>query len=938
MTTISPNALSDIQGSWTEILDTDPVPATARAQEEDTQRLFVSSDFELEVRYLYMFILRYNAKRAGGVTFGIRRSSNKEWLRYKTAVEEGEQEIGISFYAERAGVFHLAIEPDTYTEQSNIELSDITVEVIKGDQAQERIAAEVSTYLPHWGPVKRKVHDWCREYSWFNGLVAQLEMRFDKEEVLSLPQFMSFCPTGQCNASCEFCSVTVNRTGVIKRQLPMDRLRQLVAPVAKVVRMFGLEGNGEPTLYREFDELNSLLRQNSAKVYLITNGAVLREDQIPDLLGFESINFSLNAASAETHKKVMRLKNFDHIVDIISKLTVAKKNRDVVLMDEPHISVSFVITNDSIHEIVDFIKLADQDMKVDKIFLRPLSEIATELGANEDFRDLVPYENDVQDALAEVEHYQNKVGVKNSLLYIDPSAFRAVRPDPIDRLVRPKGFENSFLLPRENLWNFKDQVSGESLLNMMKLSAVVTAKDEELCTLPLIPVLNGEKPKFKLDYVHQGVPVQLVFKGSNGTEISRHIMEDVGEGVAQSLEITLDLPDGTNGVFVSLLGGDAEGEFKAEWTVERFRVPGRGLRKEFKLPHPGKWEMSVEGVGLNWEGSKVSLEWHGKPGPYLLKNFSVETFRNEQISIPLKVEVESGELVIGVLSEDFSSWEQKFTFEKGSHDTALEWNTGDNRRVQLVMFQKSKTEPLMASVDWLDILEPLPKRGSKDAEESKPLTSVAFKNNELGEGTQPDAVPVAKPSFFKKLGDSISGTWSNITGAFSQAFTGPDYTGKQSWLHRFLWGKERFYCQKPWTDLNNFSVDGRIDVCCIATGPSQAKYQWGNLLFQSFQEVWNSKVAQEFRRTVNGKDPLPPCARCPMTKSFQAPYFDYLITLHEIYQRILHIPIFGKPLWNVPGGRGIALALYGPCHLFVHLFLMRGFKRKWGWHDVTRRG
>ena len=128
------------------------------------------------------------------------------------------------------------------------------------------------TLLPHWGLTKRAIHRLCRRSRAMNTAVAALEMRLGREELLSLPQYMALCPTGQCNALCGFCSVTTNRTGIIKKQLPFDAIARLTAPVSRVIRMYGLEGNGEPTLYERFDELSAALLKNGATAYLITNG------------------------------------------------------------------------------------------------------------------------------------------------------------------------------------------------------------------------------------------------------------------------------------------------------------------------------------------------------------------------------------------------------------------------------------------------------------------------------------------------------------------------------------------------------------------------------------------------------------------------------------------------------------------------------------------
>jgi len=50
-----------------------------------------------------------------------------------------------------------------------------------------------------------------------------------------------------------------------------------------------------------------------------------------------------------------------------------------------------------------------------------------------------------------------------------------------------------------------------------------------------------------------------------------------------------------------------------------------------------------------------------------------------------------------------------------------------------------------------------------------------------------------------------------------------------------------------------------MDVCCIATGPSQKGYALGNMFEQTFQEIWNGETARRFRRTVNTEKKLLVC-------------------------------------------------------------------------------
>lgn len=70
----------------------------------------------------------------------------------------------------------------------------------------------------------------------------------------------------------------------------------------------------------------------------------------------------------------------------------------------------------------------------------------------------------------------------------------------------------------------------------------------------------------------------------------------------------------------------------------------------------------------------------------------------------------------------------------------------------------------------------------------------------------------------------------------------------------------RVRCQKPWTDYNNYSVDGTMDVCCLATGQ---EFSLGKASELTFEEIWNGEMAKRFRRTINSAEPLLSCKACP---------------------------------------------------------------------------
>jgi radical SAM protein with 4Fe4S-binding SPASM domain len=543
----------------------------------------------------------------------------------------------------------------------------------------------------------------------------------------------------------------------------------------------------------------------------------------------------------------MKLKKFDVVVGNIKRL-VSLRGQNV----NPTVSASFVVTNDNIHETVDFLRFAEFELKVDCIYIRPLSELAREFGPNEDFRSLVPYASDIRDMLDRVSDYladvprrEYRVGsnLMRTQINVDPSAFKAMRHDPVDRVVMVKGFEDRLLPPGRNGWISNDgSVSASWNLNTMRLSFSNGSGRDAVIESARIPVEAGKPLSIKFGARAEGAPVKMAVNGAAG-EIASLVINTDGEN--RRKEMTFNTGENEQvWLTVSAAGGSAEFDFG------RVRTHGEGIKREIKLPHSRKWEKQMKGSAITWSGSKVRIQWDGAQGLYLLKSYTVPCWPNQAISWPITLEVKSGRLGVGVLSEDFQSWTHQFLFDVGRTQTELNINTGDNRRLQVVLYS-TKPEPLDAEVDWGGLLE------------DPPL--MAPVENEPAEA--PATVDVPED---KETGAAERSSSSTVPASSA--------TPKKETV--------KYYCQKPWTDLNNLTVDGRMDVCCIATGGTQQMYALGNIFTQEFQEIWNGPVMRNFRRTVNDAEKLPPCQRCPMAYSYQGMFFDPSHTAWTIFLKI----------------------------------------------------
>lgn len=759
----------------------------------------------------------------------------------------GSGEIALSFryLSKRGGKFNLILagyQPGVAV-RVKTRLARLTVRAVASPSAAPRAEKDI-TCLPHWTKWQRSVHYLCGRSRWVNAAVATWEMHLGREEVLSLPQFMAICPTGQCNASCSFCSVTTNRTGIIKKQLPFDALDRFLSPVFGSLRLFGLEGNGEPTLYDRFDELLFKVTSRGAPVYIISNGERLTSDQITLLLSspVASINFSLNAATAETHQRVMKFKGWNTVVQNISRFVRWRGNAI-----GPLISVSIVVTRDNAHEVQQFLHFAEWQLKVDRILIRPLSEIANDTGVIEDLRELVPYESQINDMLDAVAEYFQLVPRRAEIVF-DHTAFNVFRQDPLDTVISPRGFESQLLVPRNTNWLIQsDEIQTLWRLNQLEISTLSPRSSCILARSSIIPIIVGRWMTFRCEVLTRKGELNISIVDGSGNILGTATSCCGKAELNNALTINFLTPP-TNGVFIELSNNGQLVESVIDFG-QMYSWPAV-VDREMKLPHSSRWQVDMPGTAALWKGNILVLEAQAQPGLYLYRSYQVPTLPDKHISLGVKVYLERGALGIGILSNDGNEWLASERFQSDTLTTEIIFNSCRYSGFQVVLYALTD-EPLLAQIDW---------------------------------GENIGAPPVHKSSLIYQSQLGLRSLWDRLldiytrTGLICSARKVAAYTVRHSIgevfnvLLKIRFRNMKIYCQKPWTDLNNFTVDGRIDVCCITTGSSQEQYGLGNIFKQDFQKIWNGEQMKKFRRTVNAKDKLPPCARCPMANNYRLPF------------------------------------------------------------------
>lgn len=157
---------------------------------------------------------------------------------------------------------------------------------------------------------------------------------------------LQFESTTACNAKCTFCP----RYDMTR---PMGQMSdKLFHKIIQESKVFGRPEivpflNGEPFCFPKIWEWLDYMRDNECRVYLFTNAELMDVDRIVKYKNIRYICCSINAATKETHKAIMRGPDFD---------VVEKRVRDLIDKAPFPVYVSMVEVEKNQHEVGDFRK------------------------------------------------------------------------------------------------------------------------------------------------------------------------------------------------------------------------------------------------------------------------------------------------------------------------------------------------------------------------------------------------------------------------------------------------------------------------------------------------------------------------------------------------------------------------------------------------------
>lgn len=183
--------------------------------------------------------------------------------------------------------------------------------------------------------------------------------------------------TSKCNAVCGFCP---------REAMPDKKTNISLATVSKLADYIGqfpgtqvvLCGIGESLLHPQLLDIVRMLKEAGAIVAMTSNGALMKPDKFRQLVeaGLTNFNFSVNAFTADTHREVMGMKNFDRVMsNVTAALQYQQEHKPGV-----RVHVSCVVCDKNESEVHDFVAYW-KSQGATQVWLHPINNRAGLLGA-----------------------------------------------------------------------------------------------------------------------------------------------------------------------------------------------------------------------------------------------------------------------------------------------------------------------------------------------------------------------------------------------------------------------------------------------------------------------------------------------------------------------------------------------------------------------------
>lgn len=170
--------------------------------------------------------------------------------------------------------------------------------------------------------------------------------------------------TPYCNMNCKHCLFFENTKVETKNELSTEQVYKIIDNLAKEKKLNAIWlSGGEPLLRKDIVQICEYISKYNIEPSLSTNGILLNEKNIKELskAGVKYVHLSIDGAKPSTHDELRGVKgSFDKLMEVLDLLKKSSIKR----------GASFMVTDESVEEIEDVIKIAkEKELSVISFYL-----------------------------------------------------------------------------------------------------------------------------------------------------------------------------------------------------------------------------------------------------------------------------------------------------------------------------------------------------------------------------------------------------------------------------------------------------------------------------------------------------------------------------------------------------------------------------------------
>lgn len=188
--------------------------------------------------------------------------------------------------------------------------------------------------------------------------------------VSGLPLELVIEVTNQCNLNCIMC--TRQRMTRPVGFMKMGLYKKIIDEVADYLELVYLHGLGEPLFHPGIFEMVKYAKKKGLSVGISTNATLLDKEKSRQLLssGLDYLIIALDAATAETYRRVRGGENFDQVIENVEEYLKLKREAE----NHPFTVLQFVKLKENEREVEDFRRMW-KNSRADVIRVKPVIDL-----------------------------------------------------------------------------------------------------------------------------------------------------------------------------------------------------------------------------------------------------------------------------------------------------------------------------------------------------------------------------------------------------------------------------------------------------------------------------------------------------------------------------------------------------------------------------------